>query len=72
MAGRMSFTCDEIEELRSLLRELRRADRDTQKRIRARMRRIGFYITDFSHDADGFTASDLDELISRGTIKVEK
>jgi hypothetical protein len=59
MAGRMSFTRDETEQLRSLLRELRRADRDRQKTIRARMRRMGFYITD------------LDELISRGTIKVE-
>jgi hypothetical protein len=71
MAGRMSFTRDEIEQLRSSLRELRRADRNRQKTIRARMRRMGFYITDFSHDADGFTASDLDDLISRGTIKVE-
>ena len=35
------------------------------------MRSIGFYITDFSHDADGFTASDLDEMISCGTITVE-
>ena len=32
---------------------------------------MDFYISDFSHDADGFTASDLDELISRGTITVE-
>jgi hypothetical protein len=35
------------------------------------MRRIGFYIIDYSHDANGFTASDLDEMISRGVIKVE-
>lgn len=71
MAGRMAFTRNEIEELRHLLRELRRADPSRQKTIRARMRRMGFYITDFSHDADGFTASDLDEMISRGTITME-
>lgn len=71
MGGRLTFTKDEISEIRSLLRELRRADASRQKTIRARMRRIGFYITDFSHDADGFTVSDLDEMISRGTIKVE-
>ena len=35
------------------------------------MRRMDFFISDFSHDAEGFTVSDLDELISRGTIKVE-
>ncbi len=34
------------------------------------MRRIGFYITDVSHDADGFTLSDFDSLIRRGTITV--
>jgi hypothetical protein len=66
MGGRMTFSSSEIDELRSLLRELRRADRDRQKSIRARMRRMGFYITDFSHDADGFTASDLNEMIARG------
>ena len=71
MAGRMAFTRDEIEELRRLLHELRRAEPGRQKTIRAWMRRMGFYISDFSHDADGFTASDLDEMISRGTITVE-
>lgn len=70
MAGRSTFTRDEIEELRSLLRELRRVDRGRQKSIRAKLRRNGFYITDFSHDADGFTASDLDEMISNGTVMV--
>ena len=68
----MSFNPGEIEELRGLLRELRRADRDRQKAIRARMRRIGFYISDFSHDAEGFTASDLDDLITGATITVER
>ena len=68
----MSFSPSEIDELRSLLRELRRSDRNRQKALRARMRRMGFFISDFSHDADGFTVSDLDELIRRGTIDVEK
>jgi hypothetical protein len=71
LGGRLSFTPAEVEELRDLIRELRRADRDHQKMIRARMRRIGLYITDVAHDADGFTASDLDDLISRGTIQVQ-
>ncbi len=34
------------------------------------MRRIGFYISDFSDDYSGFVVSDLDELISRGTISL--
>ncbi len=64
------FTNDEIERIRDLLRELRRSDRDTQKKIRGQLRRMDFFITDFSHDGDGFTASDLDDLIDRGTIKI--
>jgi hypothetical protein len=35
------------------------------------MRRIGFYITDVSHDGDGFTLSDFDALIRRGTITID-
>lgn len=69
--GRLNFTRAEADEIRSLLRELRRAERDRQKAIRAKIRRIGFYITDVSHDADGFTVSDFDELVRRGTISIE-
>jgi hypothetical protein len=69
MSGRNEFTEGEIDEIRGALRELRRADPGRQKVIRGRLRRIGFYITDYSHDADGFTVSDFDEMLSRGTIK---
>jgi hypothetical protein len=33
---------------------------------------MGFCITDFSHDADGLTVLDLDEMMSRGTITVKE
>lgn len=69
MSGRNDFTDREVDEIRGALRELRRADPDRQKVIRGRLRRIGFYITDYSHDADGFTVSEFDEMLSRGTIK---
>jgi hypothetical protein len=69
-AHRRSFTSDEMDELRRLVREKQTADRDRQKVLRGRMRRIGFYITDFSDEPDGFVASDLDALIRRGTIVV--
>lgn len=68
--GRSNFSRDEIEMLRGHLRELRRAERDRQKSVRASMRRMGFYITDYSTDAQGFTASDLDDLVRRGIIQV--
>ena len=66
--GRLSFAEDEIAALRQLLTELRRSDRDRQKTIRAKIRRIGFYISDVSHDAGGFTATDFDALVRRGVI----
>ena len=42
--GRTSFTREEIDELRRLIREKQTADRSRQKTLRARMRAIGFYI----------------------------
>jgi hypothetical protein len=68
--GRLDFTQAEIDELRQLLGELRRAEPTRQKTIRSKMRRIGFYITDVSHDGEGFTLSEFDALIRRGTITV--
>lgn len=69
MPSRNQFTEAEIDTIRAALRDLRRADPSKQKAIRSRLRRIGFYITDYSHDADGFTVSDFDEMLSRGTIR---
>jgi hypothetical protein len=69
MAGRSTFTESEITELRALTRAKETADRSRQKTLRARMRRLGFYITDFA-DYAGFTVSDFDDLIRRGTITV--
>ena len=68
--GRLRFTQSEIDQLRALLSELRRAEPTRQKTIRSKMRRIGFYITDVSHDGDGFTLSEFDALIRRGAITI--
>jgi hypothetical protein len=65
--GRSSFTRAELDELRLLIREKQTADPSQQKTLRARMRRIGFYISDYASDSGGFVVSDLDELIRRGT-----
>jgi hypothetical protein len=68
--GRRSFTPAEIDELRRLIREKQTADPSRQKALRARMRRMGFHISDFASDVGGFVASDLDDLIRRGVIVV--
>ena len=70
MKGRSTFTKLEASEIRRLLTEKQTADRDTQKRVRGRLRTLGFYISDFSDDIQGFTASDFNRLVDRGTISI--
>lgn len=67
--GRSTFTQAEIDQIRRLVREKQTADRDRQKSIRARLRSMGFQISDFA-DYPGFVESDLDDLIKRRTITV--
>jgi hypothetical protein len=72
MQGRSSFSRQEAEEIKRLLREKATADRSRQKSIRARLRsKYGFNISDFSSDADGFTALDFDLLVQRATIEIQ-
>ena len=69
--GKRTFTQDEFNRLRELVLELRRAYGDDQKPIRDKMRKIGFYITDFSVSGPaGFTESDLKDLVQTGQIKI--
>jgi hypothetical protein len=67
--GRSTFTPSELDQIRGLVRERQVADRDRQKSIRARLRAMGFRISDFA-DYPGFVESDLDDLIARGAITV--
>jgi double-stranded uracil-DNA glycosylase len=69
--GRWTFTRRELDEIRRLLVQKGTADRDCQKAIRDRLRRrFDFYISDFTSRTDGFTASDLDDLIESGTVEI--
>jgi hypothetical protein len=69
MKGRAELIPVEADTIRALLRRLRKAEGGApQKRIRDRLRGIGFYITDWPHDAAGFTASDFDDLVVSGLI----
>jgi hypothetical protein len=46
------------------------AERSKQKTIRAKLRRIGFHISDYDITGAGFTLSDFDELLQRRVISV--
>lgn len=68
MKGKKQFSQSEITELKCLIKERIKADRSRQKGIRARMRRIGFYSSDFG--INDSQPSDFDNLIRSGRIKV--
>jgi len=66
--GKKQFSSIEITELKSLIKERIKTDRSRQKGIRARMRKIGFYGSDFG--IFDLQPSDFDGLIKSGRIKV--
>ena len=69
MKGKDRFTSAEIVKLRELITERQNAPRNSQKQLRNRMRKIGF----FGRDDWGIidcTLDDLDELIDTGKIKI--
>lgn len=72
MKGRSSFSEVEADEIRTILAEVRRAERSKQKGLRDRLRSRGFYIRDWAADQRGFTVSDFSELVERGLISVGK
>ena len=68
LKGKRSFTQDEFNRIRDLVRELRSSDRKEQKTIRGKLRKMGFYISDFHLDPHGFTEGDLLELVQTKQI----
>ena len=70
MNGRYTFSTDEVVVIRRLLRDTARAGSADQKAPRAKLRRLGFYIEDFTLKRSPFRVADLDALVRDGTIKV--
>ena len=70
MKGKKIFTISEIEEIKKLIVEKLRATADRQKGIRNKIRKIGFYYSDFDSSKEGYTVADLDSLIRSGRITV--
>ncbi len=68
MQRRSQFTRDEYNTIKDLLYERGRSDRHKQKAIRSKLRKLGFYISDYG--ALGFTTADLDDMIARGRITI--
>ena len=70
MRGRREFTQHEADRIRELLRKKVRADREEQKKIRRRIRGIGFYISDFDGTFSGFGVNDFEQLVAAGEVSI--
>lgn len=70
MQGRKQFSSQEAAKIRALLGQKEQAERNQQKALRAALRRMGFYITDFDHTNQGFGVRDFDHLVSNGIVSI--
>jgi hypothetical protein len=68
MKGKTQFTEEEIKTLKYLISEKVISSPLQQKRIRDKIRQIGFFYSDFSNSKHGYTCQDLDELIKSGQV----
>ena len=67
MKGRDTFTMAVIKELKQLFMQKDKADYNEQKSIRRKIRKKGFYISDFAKDMN---STDFIRLCENGTIKI--
>lgn len=74
MKGKNTFTEDEARKIRALISEKLRIPSDKQVSVRNKIRKIGFYYTDFRQDIipGGYRVEDFDELIETGKITIIK
>lgn len=70
MKGKNIFTEQEAIIIRELLIEKVRSTSNKQKGIRNRIRKLGFYITDYTNKKH-FTVDDFNELIEHEKISVK-
>lgn len=72
MKGKDEFSYAESDAIRKILREIRKADRKTQKKLRNLFcRQYEFYISDFERSNNGFTEDGFNELIREGKVRIK-
>ena len=70
MKGKKSFTNYEADLIRDLLRLKGSCSPSGKKSIRAKMRNLDFYISDFTSSQDEFDLKSFEKLVALGTIKI--
>lgn len=71
MKGKNQFTRAEENEIRALLRQMGTVNKADQKKARAGLRRLQFYITDFTDSVEGFGEADFDKLIRSAQVQIK-
>ena len=68
---RNTFSTAEWAALKVLVDQLRRAPKEDQELLRAGMRGLGFYISDYEKAENRFVTSDMDRILHAGRVRVE-
>jgi hypothetical protein len=68
--SKTTFTKEEYEEVLKLVRQKLEADGDTQKKIRGRIRKIGFRWNELTNRKSGFDVEGVQNLLSEGLISI--
>ncbi len=69
--SKTKFTGDEYDQILKLVRQKVDADRDTQKKLRKKIRNIGFRWSELSPTRSGFNVLGVENLLRMGIISVE-
>lgn len=67
--GKVNFSKEEFENLKCLIARLERADSKEQKKIRAKLRKMGLYWSEIGQGMP-YTVENLDKLLNAGVIKI--
>lgn len=71
MKGKNVFTSTEIESIKKLIIEKLKATPTKQKGIRDKIRKIGFYYTDFDASKGNYDVNFIEELLQSGKIRIK-
>ena len=73
MKGKKTFTKSEETKIKKLIIEKLNAPAEEQKRIRDKIRAVGFYYSDFTRrrTPGGYNIADFDLLVSQGRVLIK-
>jgi len=63
MKGKKIFTVTEAEKIKKLIEQKLVSDKEAQKKIRSKIRALGFFITDFSNNKR-YTVTDFEKYVT--------